>query len=127
VTTAVTPVRLVAHHLTPGQLDAALEAAGWPTWTSRDTARRACPLTLAEVPHRARAHHRGAGIGLGLVCLRADPEATGADGDWQHLLVELAAVAPEVITDVLRRGLIWGEPAPGEGVARFLLSVGVAQ
>jgi hypothetical protein len=114
---------LIRHELTPGQLDAALSAADWPTWTGRDGARGECPLTLAEVPRRLLVWVARRQMRVPDSCLRVAPIV--GIGDWLELLVELTAVAPDAVTDIVRRGLVRGEVVPGEGYARYLLGLTV--
>jgi hypothetical protein len=109
---------------TPTQLDAALTAAGWPTWTGR----AACPMTLAPVPASGWAQARRFGLVIPPQALRAWIGGWTNILAWKTIADELFDVAPDVWHVVEDRGLIHVESINVRGrqaAAWWLLGVGV--
>ena len=89
----------VAHLVTADQLDAALDLAGLPLWTSR---RGDCPLELSDVPERGHAFALQRGVYVPPLCLTV----TGVEGhDAWALTAALGRYAPDAMTDLVRRRL----------------------
>ena len=111
---------------TPAQLDDALTAAGWPTWTGR----AGCPITLAPVPKQGHEQARRLGLAIPSTCLYVWLGPSPMRGDWRELADELRRVAPDVADVVVELGLYCElEHADDAGIvtaySRYLLGVGV--
>jgi hypothetical protein len=112
----------VAHLLTVAQLDEALDGAALPLWSTRGGD---CPLEESDVPLRGHAWARRQGVHVPDRCLAVGDLTDLGPRAMERLLIELAAVAPDAMRAMSRRGLIYVEPVQG-GAVTYLLGIGVA-
>lgn len=103
----------VRYEVTPAQLDAALGATGWPTWTGRGD----CPLALSDITPGGLERARRVGVTIPGRCLTVGAVSLA---ERAQLVAALAEVAPGEPDGLSARGLVYVESTPAGEVAYLL-------